>query len=140
MRKRPRYLEDGESMALMAWASVTPYRGGRVSDYLIHIPNGGKRNAREAGRLKRMGVRAGVPDYFLHVVKVPRPGIVYGGFLIELKADEDSRISENQVEQLKHFQRCGYETARADGWVEAARMICQYLDIPTSGLPCAQSK
>lgn len=28
-----------------------------------HSPNGGRRNAREAARLKRMGVLAGVPDY-----------------------------------------------------------------------------
>lgn len=28
----------------------------------FHVPNGGKRNGREAGRLKRMGVRPGVAD------------------------------------------------------------------------------
>ncbi len=28
-----------------------------------HSPNGGKRNAREGARLKRMGVLVGVPDY-----------------------------------------------------------------------------
>lgn len=46
-----------------------------VADYLRiacpnvlwwHTPNGGKRNAREAGRLKRMGVLPGVADIVLH--------------------------------------------------------------------------
>ena len=45
-----------------------------------HTPNGGKRGAREAAELKRMGVKAGVPDiaividgrlYFLEV-KTPK--------------------------------------------------------------------
>lgn len=130
MKRRPRYLEDGESMALMAWAGVTPFRGGHVSDYLIHIPNGGKRNAREAARLKRMGVRAGVPDYWLHVVRHPRPGVISGGLLIELKATANSKISDNQLHQLTHFAMCGYDTARANGWMEAARRICAYLAIP----------
>lgn len=30
---------------------------------LIHVPNGGKRNAREASKLKRMGVFPGVADF-----------------------------------------------------------------------------
>jgi hypothetical protein len=41
------------------------------------IPNGGKRHAREAARMKGLGVRAGVPD--LCVVAAGRP------ILIELK-------------------------------------------------------
>lgn len=30
-------------------------------DLLFHVPNGGKRNQKEAFNLKRQGVRAGVP-------------------------------------------------------------------------------
>lgn len=32
---------------------------------LIHIPNGGSRNAIEGAKFKKMGVRAGVPDYLV---------------------------------------------------------------------------
>lgn len=32
---------------------------------LIHIPNGGSRNPIEGAKFKRMGVRAGVPDYLV---------------------------------------------------------------------------
>jgi hypothetical protein len=56
--------------------------------YLIHhSPNGGKRNAREAGRLKAQGVRAGFPDL-----------IILSKFkmlFIEMKS-EKGMMSENQ--------------------------------------------
>lgn len=42
---------------------------------LIHIPNGGSRNALEGAKFKRMGVRAGVPDYL-----VSRDGTPVGYF------------------------------------------------------------
>ena len=32
---------------------------------MVHIPNGGKRSFSEAAKFKRMGVRAGVPDYLM---------------------------------------------------------------------------
>ena len=60
--RRPRHLEDGESMALMSWAAVRQYRCRPIAELLIHYPAGGKRNPREAARLRGMGVRAGVPD------------------------------------------------------------------------------
>lgn len=37
---------------------------GRPFD-MIHIPNGGSRNAIEGAKFKKMGVRSGVPDYLL---------------------------------------------------------------------------
>ena len=40
-------------------------------ELLYHVPNGGSRNKAEASKLKRMGVRAGVPDL---VLPVPRAG------------------------------------------------------------------
>lgn len=130
-----RYLEDSESIALMDWARLTPYAGRTVADYLIHIPNGGKRNAREAARLKRMGVRAGIPDYFLHVALLETETVSqFGGLWIELKA-EKGRVSEAQSEQLILLSRCGYRTGLAYGWQQAARMICEYLGIRCN-VPC----
>ena len=32
---------------------------------LFHVPNGGKRNKREANKFRRMGVRKGIPDLIL---------------------------------------------------------------------------
>jgi hypothetical protein len=64
--------------------------------YWCHIPNGGKRNKREAGRLKSMGVKAGVADILL----------LFGGrpFFIELKAPKGT-ASDGQKEFRKIVER-----------------------------------
>ncbi len=54
---------------------------------LYHIPNGGKRNEREAAALKRQGVRAGVPDLCLPVAKGK-----YHGLYIELKYGKTNQL------------------------------------------------
>lgn len=127
-----RYLEDAESIALMDWAAKIPFRGRTVAQFLMHTPNGGKRNAREAARLKRMGVRAGWPDYFFHVplVRVVQGAtLAIGGLLIELKAGDYPRATESQLEQIALLTSCGYETRLCHGWIAAAREICAYAGI-----------
>ena len=59
--------EDQEQITLMSWAHHVKFGNGRLSDYLIHIPNGGSRNVIEAAKFKKMGVKAGVPDLQLLV-------------------------------------------------------------------------
>jgi hypothetical protein len=44
--------------SFLDWALVPPARW-------LHIPNGGKRDAREAARLKGMGVKAGAADVLI---------------------------------------------------------------------------
>jgi len=56
----------------------------------FHVPNGGRRDARTGARLKREGVKAGVPDFMI----VARGSVC--GF-IELKT-EKGRLSEAQRE------------------------------------------
>lgn len=123
------HLEDAECMALVAWASITPYRGRRVIDYLVHIPNGGKRGAREAGRFKRMGTRAGFPDYLLHVAQGGSHGL-----FIELKRPSmpgitPGRISGAQSDQLIVLASCGYQAHAAWGWLQAKKIIEDYLGL-----------
>lgn len=132
-----RYIEDGEGMALMAWAAVTRWRKMSVAELLIHIPNGGKRNRREAARLRRMGVRAGIPDYFLHL---PRGG--WCGLWIELKRPKTPGVrvyppTDAQDGQLVHLAGCGYRTEVAYGWQEAAKIITDYLGL--AGQLCGSS-
>lgn len=141
-RKAPTFLEDGEAMALMSWAGIMLFRGRPLSDYLVHIPNGGKRDPREARRLKRMGVRPGFPDYFLHVpMQEAGTNRFIAGLVLELKAQRIAGrhlagTSTEQLEQLSFLTLCGYRTERAYGWVEAAVRICEYLGIDPRGLPC----
>jgi hypothetical protein len=49
---------------LMRWAKR--YEDNYPELWLLHaIPNGGKRNVKDAVKLKREGVKAGVPDLFM---------------------------------------------------------------------------
>lgn len=75
--------EDQEQMTVMSRAHRTKFKDGRLSDYLFHIPNGGSRNIIEATKLKKMGVKAGVPDLQLIV-----PNGEVHGLWIELKAQK----------------------------------------------------
>lgn len=68
------------------------YRGRPLTDWLIAIPNGGKRNAREAARMKAQGVRAGAPDLVLAIAAG-----AYGALWIELKVGKNA-LSDKQAE------------------------------------------
>ena len=88
------HVEDDIQRALVTHLAV---RGARGLIYW-HTPNGGKRNAREAGRFKAMGVRAGVSDLILvHCGKI---------YALELKA-EGGRPSVAQMEFISDFNGAG---------------------------------
>lgn len=67
----------------------------------IHVPNGGKRNAREGAKFKKMGVVAGVPD-----VLIFNPNGKFNGLAIELKTSigkltDSQREMHNRLRKLK---------------------------------------
>ena len=86
--------EDTEQETVVQWARMMSGRWPELG-LLHHIPNGGSRNKKEAVKLKRMGVLAGVAD--LHL-PVSRSG--YHSIYIEMKFD-DGRLSKSQKEFLK---------------------------------------
>lgn len=67
-----------------------------------HTPNGGKRNAREAARLKRMGVKAGVPDIVIFRGCTP--------YFIELKSPK-GRETPTQITMNNDLRSNGIEVA-----------------------------
>ena len=66
--------------------------------FYCHVPNGGKRNAREAAKFKRMGVKAGIPDLLIF-----NPSGEYNGLAIELKV-KGGKVRPNQKEALERFK------------------------------------
>ena len=64
----------------------------------LHIPNGGRRGPREAGRLKAMGVRRGASDYLFL-----RHGQAY---FLEVKAD-GGRLSPEQMTFILDAEHAG---------------------------------
>ena len=116
-----KHIEDSEQITLFKWAQ---FQSGRFPELglMFHIPNGGKRDAREGARFKAMGVKAGVPDIFLPVAYGK-----YHGLFIELKAP-GGRPSASQKDYLSAITAQGYRAVICYGWEEAAKIITEYLE------------
>lgn len=118
MQKRS---EASEQEAVMRWAKMME---GKVPvlRLLHHCPNGGSRNKAEAARLKRQGVRSGVPDLEL---TVPRGG--YGGLFIEMKHGSN-KLTGKQKQWIAALQRVGNACAVCYSAEEAISVIRRYLN------------
>ncbi|RSC23534.1 VRR-NUC domain-containing protein [Acinetobacter sp. FDAARGOS_515] len=113
--------EDQEQMTVMSWAHRTKFKDGRLSDYLFHIPNGGSRNIIEATKLKKMGVKPGVPDLQLIV-----PNGEVHGLWIELKAQK-GKLQPSQQIMIQRLEAQGYMCKVCFGADEAISEIKKYL-------------
>jgi len=84
--------EEEEQEALFQYAA---YQQEPEWSLLFSIPNGGFRSKRTGARMKRTGLKAGVPDIFLPVSRGNTPGL-----FIEMKS-EKGVVRENQAEWHK---------------------------------------
>ena len=117
-----RHIEDEHQAALFRWANVARQKYPEL-DMMFHVPNGGKRDAREAARLKKQGVKPGVPDICL-----PVPRDAYHGLWIELKADRSRKATKVQKEWISNLNAVGYKAMICFGWDMARDAIIGYLD------------
>lgn len=115
-----REIEGGIQMTLIDWTMLMENRWPELK-LLFHVPNGGARGKAEAGRLKRQGVKAGVPDLMLPVA---RGG--YHGLFIELKTEKGS-LTPEQKEWLRMLQEQGYAAKCCKGLDEAMRTLTNYM-------------
>lgn len=122
--------EDDMQIALFDWARRLENRPGCTSlRWLFHPPNGGARSATTGARLKRMGVRRGVPD-----VVLPVSNAAYVGLAGELKAAK-GRLTPEQSEWIGHLGDDGWFVAVWRDWADAARDIAYYLGLPEGVTP-----
>jgi hypothetical protein len=121
MRGLPAPPESAEQIALFQWAALQEGAYPELS-LLYHVPNGGKRYAATARRLKAEGVKPGVPDLCLPVA---RGG--FHGLYIELKRVRGNKATDKQTSWLEALTRQGYRAAVCFGWEAAAEAIKQYL-------------
>ena len=85
-----------------------------------HVPNGGKRNVREAARFKGLGVKPGVPDV---VIFTPPPSSdTARGAVLELKA-EKGKPTASQLAWLQRLHQLGWEADIAYGCDEAHAIL-----------------
>lgn len=115
--------EAQEQKALFQWAQVGRQRFHEL-ELLFHVPNGGKRDKREAIALKKEGVKAGVPDLVLPVARGE-----YFGLYIELKVGRN-KPTEKQLGWIEKLKEQGYFVKVCYGWQEASEVITNYLEKP----------
>lgn len=112
--------EHAHQTALFCWiASQIPiYPEAR---WIYAIPNGGKRDAITAARLKAEGVKSGVSDVCLPFA---RQG--YHGFYIEMKKPKGKESAE-QKEFGAFLAQQGYLYTMCDSWDKARDAVQWYL-------------
>jgi hypothetical protein len=88
---------------------------------LYHTPNGGRRDAISGAKLKKEGVKSGVPDLCL-----PYNNGKYGALYIEVKT-ANGRISENQKRWLETLNRQGNLAIVCRSAEEARSAILEYI-------------
>lgn len=87
-----------------------------------HIPNGGKRDIREAVKFKRIGVKAGVPD-----ICIPLARKCYHGAYGELKRKVGGVVSVAQAYWMEELRRQGYYVFIGKGADEFIEHVKYYL-------------
>lgn len=128
--------EHQEAVALMKWVKLSM---GKYPDlkHLFHIPNGGNRNIVTARKLKAEGVKRGVSDYFLPVIKWEpvlrgrEPCPLWFGLWLELKPQGGYPVPE-QHEFMNDMRDQDYAAYWCMGWEEAKQILIDYLE-PLSG-------
>lgn len=113
-----------DQVDLVKWAMAKAPRHPELA-LLHHVPNGEHRVKAVAGKLRALGVKAGVPDLFL---PVGRRG--WHGLYIELKRwPNPAAVSESQRWWLRRLRVEYYMTLVCHGWGEGADCLSAYLGI-----------
>jgi len=107
-----------ESQIQEAFIEYVGYAYPDLAEYLIHIPNEGRRSLAEGSRQKRLGLRKGVPDLFFAV-----PTELYHGLWIEIKAP-GKKPTVAQQRYLTILGWAGYDAI----WDDDLDMIIKYFD------------
>jgi hypothetical protein len=105
--------EEDEQIAVVQWCDI-------VGIPVIHVPNEGKRSPSMGAKLKRMGLRSGVPDLF-----IPRSRGGYHGLFVEMKVGSNNP-TERQKEWIRLLNQEGYACAVCYSFEEAIEVIGSY--------------
>jgi hypothetical protein len=115
--------EDYEQVTLFAWIDIHSGQYPELS-LAFHVPNGGHRNPHVGAHMKRMGVRAGVPDILLPVARAG-----HNGLAIELKRSIGGRVSVEQRTWLNRLTQQGWQAVVCNGADEAIQTIRKYMGV-----------
>lgn len=133
-RRKRAHPEDDIQRALFQWIDLATPRIPQLA-VAFHPANGGKRDAREAARLKGLGVRPGVPDVMIPA-RGPQPDYFdpslrhrgYTGLAIELKAGKNKPTPE-QMRWADNLRKAGWEVRVCYSFDEARQAIADYFGV-----------
>lgn len=116
--------ESSLQQALITWAK-TQVKFYPELLWMHAIPNGSKRDSREAMRLKSEGVKAGILDLHLPVA---RGG--YHGAMLELKRPSGPCLkpSVEQQDYIRFLTEQGYATIVSNDFGELKTFLIDYLE------------
>jgi hypothetical protein len=120
--------EHDEQVKVFEWAEITSLKFPALK-MLLAIPNGAFYGGHwsVANRMKAEGVKKGVPDIFLPVVRISiKPKGISGGLWIEMKAGKN-KPSQEQKWWLEQLEKQGYVTRVCYSAEEAIEAIEDYL-------------
>lgn len=121
--------EDQEQTALAQYLDM------RFGEYgWFHPPNGGSRNVIEATKLKRMGVKKGVPDVIIPCACVMIDKY-YNACAIELKRTKGGRVSPEQDRWHHELERRGWLVRVCHGSGSAIDFVESLLWVPPANYP-----
>lgn len=110
--------EDQHHMALVQWVRFHPWW-----NCFIHIPNEQKAGPQFLGKLKKMGLIKGVPDFFLAI-----PARGFPGMWLEIKATK-KKPTKDQMAFLNCMNDQGYLCKWSDDLDYSINTISYYLDL-----------
>jgi hypothetical protein len=121
-----KFIEDDHQKALFKWADMVA-SPNYPTNLMYAVPLGGKRDLREAVRLKAQGAKKGVPDMCLPVASDG-----FHGLYIELKrpivkGEAKPTVSPEQKYWIEQLRLQGYKAEVCYGWTEAKELIEGYL-------------
>lgn len=119
--------EHWQQVYLFQWASVMKSKHQGLA--FMHASQSGMRCSFSAAKkAKSEGMKKGIPD-----ISLPFPSGQYHGLFIELKAD-GGKVSPEQMWWIDNLNSVGYRAEICFGWVNAAKVISEYLDFEAEGL------
>lgn len=119
--------EHAHQRAFFGWLNYMQLTGQHpMARMCFAIPNGGKRDAVTAARLKVEGVKPGVPDVCYPVPRFFGTQLVSLGLWLELKKPEQGRPSADQDAWRIDLRTCGHAVATCWGWKAARQAFLDY--------------
>jgi len=113
--------ESTEQEHFVQWLKINEYRFNGLSLAFATNNGGWLKNYAMVNKMKKMGMKNGVPDI---VIPVPRGR--YHGLFIEMKRTSGSQLSAEQKKYIVDLNILGYKAEIAYGCDDAIRITEEY--------------